>query len=64
MDFLALGVGALAAAMLVAGLTTGRMPNAMIEPSRVENPVGFWAMGMLYAAITVGCFMIALCRLI
>jgi hypothetical protein len=51
-DFLQLGIGVLAAVMLAAGLATGRMPNAVIEPERTRNPIGFWSLAALYAFIS------------
>jgi len=49
MDWIAWGVFALASGLLIAGLATGRMPNAVIEPKRDINPVGFWALAGVYA---------------
>lgn len=52
MDFLQFGIDILAAVMLAAGLATGRMPSAVIEPERTRNPIGYWALATLYAVIS------------
>jgi hypothetical protein len=59
MDWLALAIGVLAVALLLTGLITGRMPNAVIEPTRLERPAGFWSLGAIYAVIAVECAILA-----
>ena len=54
MDWLPLGIGLFAAAMLVSGLVSGRMPSAVMEPSRADNPLGFWCLAVIYGAIAIG----------
>ena len=59
-DWLSAGVGLPAFELLIVGLITGRMPNAVIEPQKEQNSLGYWALGMLYAAIAIGSFYIAI----
>lgn len=54
LDWLAIAVGLGAAALFITGLVTGRMPNAVIEPERAHNPIGFWALGIVYALVSAG----------
>jgi len=52
LDWLAIAIGLGAAALFIIGLVTGRMPNAVIEPERARNPIGFWAIGITYALVS------------
>lgn len=54
LDWLAIAVSLGAAALFITGLITGRMPNAVIEPERTRNPLGFWALGFIYALVSAG----------
>ena len=51
--WLGLAIFAGALAMLVTGLVTGRMPNAVLEPIRREQPLLYWSMAGVYAMASV-----------
>lgn len=44
-----------AVGLLVTGLISGRMPGTVgsAEPSRAENPWGFWLLGCAYGAVAL-----------
>lgn len=54
MAFAWLFLAVLAAALLVAGLATGKMPNAVREPRRASEPVFYWVLGATYGFVELG----------
>jgi hypothetical protein len=60
MEWFELAGALVAGLLLLDGLRTGTMPNAVIEPQRVTNPIGFWALGVVYAVSAVGLAITAL----